>query len=148
MDWLGGTVRRWVSLMGGLVTLAGIAIFAATEHIAWAWLAIAVLLALVASLALTARDEHGKRLAAEGQGQGTPNLDRLISEGRALNGPDGVHEDEWQAWRRRARSQVLAQFGLRQARAFSRAGSVSGPAEHRQALEDQVSFLEGLRERP
>jgi hypothetical protein len=135
--------------MGGVVTLAGIAIFAVTEHIGWAWFAIVALVLLVVSFWWTAREEHGKRLAAEGQSEGTPDLDRLISEGHALKGmPAGPQCEEWRKWRQRANSRLRAQFGRGEAREFSRLGVVSGPAEHQEAIERQVSHLKGLRERP
>jgi hypothetical protein len=62
---LGGTVRRWFALVSLVATAAGIATFALTEHIAWAWLAIGALLLLVISLAWTASDEHRRRITAE-----------------------------------------------------------------------------------
>jgi hypothetical protein len=138
VDWLSGTVQRWVAL---LATVAGIVTFAATKHVAWAWVAIGALLLLVASFAWTARDEHGKRLAAEG----TPDLDRLISDGHAIK--EGARWDEWPVWRQRANSRLRAQFGKPEAREFSRLGEVIGPAERVEAIERQVSYLEGLRER-
>jgi hypothetical protein len=65
MFWLGGTVRRWVSLVGLGLTLAGIAALVAEAGRQWAWLAIGGLVLLVVSLGWTARDEHRRRVAAE-----------------------------------------------------------------------------------
>jgi hypothetical protein len=145
VDWLSGTVRRWGALLGAVATIIVIATFAAAEHLSWTWPVIGGLVLLAVAAAATASGEHRKRLAAEGQGQGTPDLDRLISDGHAMK--QGALWDEWPAWRRRAHSHVRARFGLREALAFSRAGNVVGPAENREAIERQVSHLEGLRER-
>ncbi len=65
MSWLGGTVQRWFALVSVVATVVGVATFAVTEHLKWAWLAIAGLLLLAASLAWTAHDEHRKRIAAD-----------------------------------------------------------------------------------
>jgi len=65
MSWLEGTVQRWVALVGLVGTAIGVVTFAVTEHLPWAWLALAGMLLLAASFAWTASDEYKKRLAAE-----------------------------------------------------------------------------------
>jgi hypothetical protein len=65
LAWLGGTVRRWVSLVGLISTAAGVVTFAANGHVRWAWLAIGGLALLVVSSAWTAHDEHRRRVALE-----------------------------------------------------------------------------------
>jgi hypothetical protein len=80
VDWLSGTVRRSVALLGSVATIVVIVTFAAAEHLPWTWPVIGVVVLLAVAFAATARGEHRKRLAAEG----TPNLDRLISDGHAI----------------------------------------------------------------
>ena len=63
--WLPGTVRRWLDLIGAVLTVASIVAFAATSRYILAWVAIGLLLTLVVSLALTAREEHTARVKAE-----------------------------------------------------------------------------------
>jgi hypothetical protein len=66
MSWLGGVAQRWLALVGTVSTLAGIVALVADAGRNWAWLAIAGLLLLVLSVGWTARDEHQRRVVAEG----------------------------------------------------------------------------------
>jgi len=65
MAWLGGMVRRCGALLSVAATVVGIATFAVTEHLTWAWLAIGGLAVFATGAAWTANDEHDKRVALE-----------------------------------------------------------------------------------
>lgn len=78
-EWLGGTARRWVALVGLAATALGIVSFALSEDLSWAWLAIGSLLLLVVSLGSELwMVQH--RMAAHQR----PLLDRAIADGHAL----------------------------------------------------------------
>jgi hypothetical protein len=63
--WLAKAGRRWFGLVVGIVSAAGVVGFATTARLYWAWLAIAALALLALSFALTAREEHNRRVAGE-----------------------------------------------------------------------------------
>jgi hypothetical protein len=65
MSWLGGTVQRWIALVGLAFTLAGIGTLVSKAGRDWAWLVLVGLALLVVSLGWTARDEHKLRVGAE-----------------------------------------------------------------------------------
>jgi hypothetical protein len=62
---LGGTVRRWIALVGLGLTVLGVVQLALQAGRNWAWLAIGGMALLVISLGWTVRDEHQRRVAAE-----------------------------------------------------------------------------------
>jgi hypothetical protein len=72
IGWLTGTVRRWFVVIGGVITLVTVVLFAATNFRLWAWLAIAFLFSLVVAFAWTARDEHRERISAATSTVGPP----------------------------------------------------------------------------
>ena len=85
LGWLTRTVRRWLALTGGVVTLATIALFAVSNFRLWAWLAIAFLFSWVVAFALTARAEHQGRTAVESSTiQGDPRRQLLKDQIAAL----------------------------------------------------------------
>jgi hypothetical protein len=149
MGWLGGTVRRWVALMGFAVTLAGIATFAATESLPWAWLAIGGLILLVVSAAWTARDEHKLRVALEGSDLRLALLDRAIEDGRALRlieYAEGVVK-AYQDWSAATYGQLRENWGLAEAIGFSQVGNHTPGQNFLRVADAQVAYLEKLRKR-
>lgn len=65
MDWLTGTVRRWVALVGAVLTLSGAIGYAVSDRRLWAWLAILALVLLAVALAWNARDAQRALAAAD-----------------------------------------------------------------------------------
>jgi HAMP domain-containing protein len=146
MSWLGGTVQRWIALVGFAGTVIGIATFAVSEHLPWAWLAIGGMFLLLTSFGVTARQEYLKRIAAESPG-GDAALERFIADGRSIAGlAAGPRWDEWQVWKQQANAWVRARHGVRAAHEIARLGVATGVDEHAEAVLRQVSYLEGLRE--
>jgi hypothetical protein len=147
MGWLGGTVRLWIALVSLVATVAGIATFAVTEHIAWAWLAIGFLVLLVVSLGWTAKDEYNKRLAGEQNDPRSLVLDRAIANGHVIVRTEypPLRHSEWREWHDTLYAVLRKDWGLDVAYEFAEAGD-----RHRdlgQAIASEVAYLESLRDR-
>jgi hypothetical protein len=145
MAWLGGTVQRWIVLVGLVATALGIVSFAVSEHLPWAWLAIGALLLLVVSLGSelwkVQRPELGPDQAA---------LDRAIADGRALlryiSPQHGIVSqsvlNQWTHWRDGTFAMLRQHYGLATAQDFQAAGTGGNHPGHWVAK--QVEFLENL----
>lgn len=144
MGWLGGTVRRWFALMGGLATITGVVGFVATSGLPWAWLTIGALTLLVVSVGWTARDEHRARLALEGADAKHTLLARAIADGQALLGIEAQlrQYEEWMQWFNSVEAMLRVHVGLGAAHGFYTAGQAPGT---RKAITAQVVYLEGLQ---
>ena len=147
MSWLGGAVRRWVALVSGAATVAGIATFAITEHIGWAWLTIGALLLLVVSLAWTAHDERARRQAVNDPA-GT-FLARAITDGRAVlsvTDPSALFS-HWARWKTETYEGLRQHFGLAAAMNFADSAPPVRRQDVREWLRREIVFLETLRTR-
>jgi hypothetical protein len=145
MAWLGGTVRRWIALVGSLATVAGAVAFAVTEHVALAWLAILGLCVLVVSLVWGLADAH--RVLRTDPDPIRSMLDRAIADGRALL---TLHEggsyqwDEWRAWETATSRNLREQVGLQAVYDFE-APAAREREPRGERIAAQVACLEDLR---
>lgn len=149
MAWLGGTVRRWMALVGLAATALGIVSFAVSEHIPWAWLAIGGLLLLVVSL--------GSELWKVQRGDGGPQwalLDRAVVDGHALLSISdySAFVTHWDRhWRPETYEMLRKELGLSVALDFADAMDsvlrATGKQDARAWGTAQVEFLEGLQKK-
>jgi hypothetical protein len=148
-EWLGGTARRWVALVGFAATALGIVSFVLSEDLSWAWLAIGSLLLLVMSLGSELWIvEH--RMAAHQ----APLLDRAIADGHALL-TISDHTSfvmQWDRhWRPETYEMLRREFGLSAALDFADAMDSllreTGRQDPRAWTGAQVECLERLRSR-
>ena len=126
MSWLGKAGRRWLDLVGIVVALATVVAFALTSEYLLAWIAIGALTLLVVSFAWTAKDEHDRRIAAEGLDAWPLFLERAISDGEALLEVKEATTlfNEWEVWASRIYEHLREVRGLKIAREFSNASVV------------------------
>ena len=140
-------VRRYLAVLGGITAVVGIVGFAINEHAFWAWIAIGGLIALVVGAAWVAHREHEARIAADAADGSASALERLISSGHVIAElPHGAQWDEWLLWTEEADSWLRARFDVRKAREFHSAAHAPTSEERPEAIERQVTYLEGLRE--
>jgi hypothetical protein len=147
MAWLPRTaVRRWLDLIGVVLTVVSIAAFAVSSRYVLAWVAIGLMVLLVVSLALTAREEHTLRVKVEGSDVWPAFLEHSIADGHTLLGIEnpGVFRDEHQAWHEKVYAWLREHRGLREAQGFA---SPQDATSRRAWATVQVEFLEGLRNR-
>ena len=145
MAWLPRTaVRRWLDLIGVVLTVVSIVAFAVSSRYVLAWVAIGLMVLLVVSLALTAREEHALRVRAEGSDVWLTFLERSIADGHTLLGIEnpGVFRDEHHAWHERTYAWLREHRSLREAQGFANVADAEG---RRTWAAAQVAFLEGLR---
>ena len=143
--WLSKAGRRWFDLVAGIASLATIVAFALTTQYVFAWVALGAMFLLVVSVALTARDEHAARLAAEGH-DSQAVLDRAIDEGhKMLESGQWFTGNLWLEWQDRTADVLREHIGSLQAHQFM--GARSGGEGLRGMTEAQVAYLEGLRKR-
>ena len=147
LAWLGGTMRRWVALVGLVATVLGIVSFALSENLSWAWLTIGSLLLLVVSLG--SELWMVQRRATTRQ---APLLDRAISDGHALLSirDHTAFVMQWDRhWRRETWEMLRKEFGLSAALDFTDAMDSllreTGKQDPRAWAAAQVECLEKLR---
>ncbi len=148
-EWLGGTARRWVTLVGLAATALGIVSFALSKDLSWAWLAIGSLLLLVVSLGSELWMVQHKTAAPQAR-----LLDRAIADGHALLTirDHTAFVMQWDRhWRPETCDMLRKEFGLSAALDFADAMDSllreTSRQDPRAWTAVQVEFLEGLRAR-
>jgi len=128
--------------MGALATVIGAVAFAITEHVAWAWLGMFALAALVVSLGIELwRVQH----AAVSQSRAV--VDRTVAEGRKMLAmpTEAFTGNLWLEWQERTAQALREHVGVPEAHEFR--GASAGGSGLRGMAQAQVNYLEGLRKK-